>query len=233
MVHAMPKEYYDISYKTYFNDRIKPKMFQGAESYPLYVQVTFDRETSFFKSYYFDLFARPKYDFQETSIAQIDELEGRVINDIISRNKEHFDLYRFSRQYKILCQDVLDTFDRPFRIWLADYLKEDGLSGLGSLLAYSPDEVAGIRVWEDLKEILEPKRFEKMEDKAIRAGPYLPLAMYVRHHSPEGPFCLPLHEWVVLEKNIAIENFIDEKFWLVEFIPILGAIKSVLYPNGF
>jgi hypothetical protein len=228
----MAKEYYDVSYKTYLNDRIKPKMFQGVESYPLYVQVTFDRETSFFKSYYFDLFSRPKYDFQRTSIAQIEELEGRVIDHIISINKEHFDLYRFSRQYKILSQDVLDNFDRPFRIWLADYLKKDGLSGLGSLLAYSPDEVAGILVWEDLKEILEPKRFEKMEDRAVRAGPYLPLAMYVRHQSPEGPFCLPLHEWLMFEKNVAIENFIDEKFWLVEFIPIFNAIRSVLHPKG-
>jgi hypothetical protein len=200
----MRKEYYEVSYKTYLNDRIKPKVFQGVESYPLYIRVTFDRETSFFKSYYFDLFARPKYDFQRTSITQIEELEGRVINHIFGRNKEHFDLHRFSRQYKIFSQDVLDNFDRPFRIWLAEYLKQDGLSGLGSLLAYSPDEVAGIQVWEDLKKILEPQRFEKMEEKAVRAGPYLPLAMYVRHHSPEGPFCLPLHEWLSEEKNIAI-----------------------------
>jgi hypothetical protein len=228
----MPKKYYDVSYKTYLNDRIKPKMFQGAESYPLYVRVTFDRETSFFKSYYFDLFARPKYDFQQTSIAQIGELEGRVINHIISNNEEDFDLYGFSRQYKILSQDVLDNFDGRFRLWLADYLKEDGLSGLGTLLAYSPDEVAGIRVWEDLKKILEPERFEKMEEKGVRAGPYLPLAMYVRHQSPEGPFCLPLHEWLVEENNIAIENFIDEKFWGVDFMPILKEIRSVLFPNG-
>src|ERR1700744_2336907 len=197
MVHAMPKEFYEVSYKTYFNDRIKPKVFQGAKSYPLYVQVTFDRETSFFKSYYFDLFARPKYDFQHISFAQIDELEGRVINNIISRNKDHFNLYVFSRQYKILSQDILDNFDKSFRMWLANYLKEDGLPGLASLLSYSPDEVVGIRVWEELKQILEPERFERMEEKAIRAGPYLPLAMYVRHHSPEGPFCLPLPEWLI------------------------------------
>src|SRR5258708_35403667 len=73
----MAKEFYDISYKTYFNTRIKDVVFQGEETWPLYVQVTYDRETIFFKSYYFDLFSQPKYDFLKMPMIQVDALERR------------------------------------------------------------------------------------------------------------------------------------------------------------
>ena len=229
----MAKEYYDVSYKTYFNDRIKPIVFQGKESYPLYVQVTYDRKSLFFKSYYFEVFARSKYDFLQITIPQIDELESRVIDHIITKDSDSFDLGSLPRQYKMFSQDILDSFDGPFKMWLGGYLKQEGFPGLASLLEYAPDEVCAIRVWDDLKKILDAGTFERMEEMAVRAGPYMPLAMYVRYTSPEGPFCLPLHEWSFEKRRIEIEDFIDKKFWLVDFGPILRAVKLLLYPNRF
>lgn len=229
----MAKEFYDVSYKTYFNDRIKPTVFRGKESYPLYVRVTFDRETIFFKSYYFDVFARPKYDFLGTTITQIDELESGVIDFIVNKNYEKFYLNNLPRQYKTLSQDILDSFDGPFKMWLATCLKKEGLPGLATLLEYAPDEVCAIRVWDDLKKILDQESFERMEEIAMQSGPYLPLAMYVRHQMPEGPFCLPLYEWAIEAKRIEIENFIDERFWRVDFDKILREVRNLLHPNGY
>ena len=50
-----------ISYKTYLNDRLKQVDFHGQLTCPLYVQVTFERKTIFFKSYYFELFSKSRY----------------------------------------------------------------------------------------------------------------------------------------------------------------------------
>ena len=49
-----------ISYKTYYNDRLKEVDFHGQQTHPLYVQVTYERKTIFFNSYYFALFSKPR-----------------------------------------------------------------------------------------------------------------------------------------------------------------------------
>lgn len=229
----MAKEFYRVSYKTYYNERLKTRELRGRVLHPLYIQMTYDRKTLFFKSNFFDLFTRPKYDFLRTSLAQIEELENRVIDTLIERNAEKFDLDRMLDQYKVASQDILDSFDGPFKSWLAGYWKKEGLPGLGSMLEYASEEVSAIRIWDDLQKILDPERFEKMEYLALGAGPYLPVAMYVRHRMPKGPFCFPLCDWTE-KNNIAVENFIDERFpfpMMVDFNPSLKAVGQ-LFPKG-
>jgi len=87
---------YKVTYKPYFNERIKPVKFQGKEIHPLYIQVTFDRKTIFFKSYYFDLFTEPRYAELETSIEQITDQESRLIEFIINKNTDDFTLDKFT-----------------------------------------------------------------------------------------------------------------------------------------
>jgi len=229
----MGKEHYDISFKTYFNERLNPTVFRGKESYPLYVQVTYGRKTLFFKSYYFELFSRPKYDFLRTTISQIDKLESGVIDFFIGPYSDRFELDLLRRDYKKASRDALDSFEGPFKIWLAAYLKKGGFPGLSALLEYAPDEVCAIQVWDDLKKVLDPENFKEMEKMAMRAGPYMPLATYVRHVSPEGPFCLPAYEWAKEEKRIEIENFIDDRFYGVDFGLIIRQVHGLLFPRRF
>ena len=235
----MAKEFYDVSHKTYFNARIKPVVFQGEEMHPLYVQVTYDRRTIFFKSYYFELFSQPKYEFLGITLAQIDELERRVIDHVVSRTSRSFSLDDLSRLYKLMSVDILDSFDGSFKTWLSTFLKVEGLPGLAAMMEQAGDGVASIRVWDDLKKMLDPVVFERMEDKVLADGhPYIPLATYVRGKFPEGPFCLPLHEWSIVEKRVEIEFFLDEIFlngvwsrW--DMGQIIREVAGRLYPKGF
>ncbi len=233
----MAKDYYDVSYKTYFNDRIKPVLFRGEEVYPLYVQVTYDRRTIFFKSYYFELFARPKYDFLGTTISRINELESRVIDHLIAEHSDRFGLDELSRQYKIESRDVLDSFDWSFKIWMGTFFAEEGFPGLSVLLRNAPDGVAAIQLWDDLKKNLSPDVFDRMEEMAVEDGqPYLPLATYIRDHFPEGPFCLPLYEWGKEEKRIAIEEYLEgmDVFRRLDMGLVIRKVSLLLYPKrGF
>src|SRR5260221_10619501 len=108
---------YKVSYKTYLNDRLKQVPFHGKLTHPLYVQVTYDRKTIFFKSYYFDLFAQPKYDFLQMPLFQVDELESSVAEFLIKWDVEKFSLDHFSHRYKMFSKDLLDSFDGPFKVW--------------------------------------------------------------------------------------------------------------------
>jgi len=232
-IRLMAKEYYKISYKTYFNERVKPVLLHGEETYPLYVQVTYDRETIFFKSYYFDLFSRAKYDHLRVTLPQMVKLESRVIDNIIARNVDGFNLGLFERQYKMLSRDLLDSFDGTFKAWLAGYLREEKMPGLGAIVSHGVEEVSSMQLWDDLRVCLDNGMFKVMEEQAARfGGPYLPLAAYVRHELPKGPFCLPLHEWLPQEKRIEIEDFIDSIFWRVDMGEIIRVVRLTLHPKG-
>jgi hypothetical protein len=219
----MAKEFYDVSYKTYHNERLKPVLFRGVETYPLYVQVTYDRQSVFFKSYYFELFAQPKYAFLKTSIQEINELESRVIEYIINSRAERFYLEDLIRDYKKVSMDLLDSFDGSFKVWLGEFFREEGLPALAAQMESEPELVAGIRLWDDLKVVLKPELFERMEERVFQYdSPYIPLAWYVREKSPDGPFCLSWFEWI--ETQAEIEIFLDSIRWGLEFEKVIRAI---------
>lgn len=74
------------------NDRLKQVDFHGQSTYPLFVQVTYDRKPIYFKSYYFELFSKPRHLLTVTSVGtkapKLDEIikrENAVINFIIDK----------------------------------------------------------------------------------------------------------------------------------------------------
>ena len=228
----MAKEFYDVSYKTYHNERIKPVMFGGVETHPLYVQVIYDRKSVFFKSYYFELFSQPKYAFLGTSIQQINELESRVIEYIINTRSERFYLNDMIPHYKKESRDLLDSFDGSFKIWLGDFLRGEGLPGLAAQMESNPELVAGIRLWDDLKSGLKPEVYERMEDRVFEYDtPYIPLAWYIREKFPDGPFCLPAFEWI--DEQAEIEIFLDSIRWGNGFEKVIRAIWHLSRPKGY
>jgi hypothetical protein len=111
---------YRVTYKTYFNDRLKKVIFHGVHTYPLYVQVTFDRKTIVFKSYYFELFSKPRYAILQTdkihspTIKYIIEKENELIDFIIDKTLPNFSLEVFKREYNLYCKDLCDEMEEGF-----------------------------------------------------------------------------------------------------------------------
>ena len=226
----MAKAYYDVSYKTYYNDRLKPVLFRGKESHPLYLRVTYDRETTSFRSYYFDLFRQKKYDLQGPTLAQIDELEGRVIDYIIARNTNRFNLDLVLYEYRLYGADILNKFERPFLLWLAECLRTELLPELATVIEQGTEEVLAIQLWDDLKGSLRPDLVSRIEEKAVREVQlYYLLAAYVREKHPKGPFYLPYHEWDLEEDHIttyqiALEEFLNRTFGRADIIVYLRRV---------
>lgn len=171
--------------------------------HPLYLQVTYDRKTIFFKSYYFELFARPKYAFLATNILQVMDLESGLLDALIDEDVERFTLEGLLGKYKIWSVDVLDSCDGSFKQLLAGVLRGEGLVALAGILEEVGDSVAGIRVWRELERSLDRGLFKRMEERIVGEGhPYLPLVTYVLETSPDGPMCLSLWEWKEREGEI-------------------------------
>jgi hypothetical protein len=229
----LPERYYSVSYKTFFHERIKPVIFQGRETQPLYLQVTFDRKTTLFKSYYFDVFSQPKYDFLGITLSQIEEMEMRAIEATLRHYERLSSVTDLVQAYKVLCVDLLDLYDGHFKVWLADRFLEEGLPGLAALVRRDPESVMGIQLWDDLKKCLDPELFARLERKGIHKGetPYLCLAIYVRGKTPDKPFYLPLHEWKSDKKQVEIEFYLDGLYGSVDMGRVIRELGPLFKPG--
>ncbi|GAA0524759.1 hypothetical protein [Chitinophaga japonensis] len=187
---------YKVTYKPYFNERIKPVAFHGEDMHPLYIQVTFDRKSIFFKSYYFDLFAQPKYAELETNIDQIKEQESRLIEYIIEKNADSFSLDKFSEDYKYYCTDLLDLIDEPFKDYMVTFFMDEGLPRYAGIVRAISDSLTAIQIVETFKDGMKPALYAKMIEHAVYyAPPYIPLVALIRKRHPKGLLSFPVFEW--------------------------------------
>lgn len=204
---------YQVTYKPYFNERIKPVSFHGKEIHPLYIQVTFDRKSIFFKSYYFDLFTRPQYVELETTIEQIIELESRLIEYIVDKNTNTFSLERFTEEYKYLSTDLLDKMDEHFKDYLFIFFMDEGMPRYAGIVRAIINSLTGMQIVETFKDGLKPALYNKMIENAIYyAPPYIPLMAFVRHRHPNGLPSLPIFEWQQAWTPEELEKFLGVHF---------------------
>jgi hypothetical protein len=230
----MPKEFYKVSYKTYFNERVKPVQFRRRDTYPLYVQITYDRKSTSLKSYYFDVFSQPKYDYIGMTIDQMDALESRVIDFVTAKYSDRFTLADFPAWYKVFNKCVLDSLETPFKEWLIGYFEAEKVAGYAALLRQGMQEVSALELLDEFKTALAPDLYERLITKAAAEGPpYIPLAAYVRDRQPKGPFCLPLHDWIQHERQVDAEDFIYHQYRDYQMAKILKTIRLLLHPHGY
>ncbi|SEW27263.1 hypothetical protein [Chitinophaga arvensicola] len=204
---------YKVTYKPYFNERIKPVRFHGKDVHPLYMQVTFDRKSIFFKSYYFDLFSRPKYAELETSIEQIKEQESRLIEYIVDKNTDAFSLEEFAKEYKYLATDLLEPMDERFKDYLVDFFMDEGIPRYAGIVRAIYDSLTAMQIVDTFKTSFKPELYDKMIEHAIYyAPPYIPLVDFIRQQRPNGLISFPVFEWKQPGTAATLEKFLATSF---------------------
>src|SRR5579863_6764063 len=131
---------YKVSYNIYYNDRLKETHFHGKLTYPLYVRVTFDRQPIYFKSYYFDLFSKPRYAIfmdgraHGPTLEDIIAKETELIEFILDKNLAEFSLDLFKREYAYFSKDLSDIMEDKFLEYLFLFLNDEGMPDLASTI---------------------------------------------------------------------------------------------------
>ncbi|MDZ7646002.1 MAG: hypothetical protein U5K54_01830 [Cytophagales bacterium] len=131
---------YRVTYKTYLNDRLNQIDFHGNHTHPLYIQVTFDRKTIFFKSYYFELFSKPRYLLHAAgkkrgpSIAEIISKENELLDFISDKIIDDFSLDRFKEMYKYYSRDLCDLAEDGFRQYLFTFFHDKGMPAFAKII---------------------------------------------------------------------------------------------------
>jgi hypothetical protein len=184
----MTKEY-KVSYKTYLNERLKKVDFHREETFPLYLQITFERKSIFFKSYYFELLAQPRYSSKRQgkkvnpTIADVIRLEEELIGFIIDRNRESFSLELFKEQYNYYCVDLCTVTNPDFCVYLDWFFKSRKQPALGAVLARYNEQYPLYEILDDMKQSLLPELYIQLIEQSFSYGhfgaPYILLSGFM------------------------------------------------------
>jgi hypothetical protein len=204
---------YKITYKTYLNDRLKEVDFHGKPTHPLYVQVTYERKTIFFKSYYFELLSKPRYllvvpplPSKGPTMEEVIEKEKEVIEFIIDKHEKDFSLETFKQAYS---KDLCDLTEKGFMDYLFTFLWDKGMPILGDIMKYGGNHVIAYDLVRDMKRALHKQLYEELIASSFHyAPPYLPLYGFMKETKQWPMLCLTRKEWELPETKKAFTIYL-------------------------
>jgi hypothetical protein len=197
-----PTKEYKVTYKTFYNERLQKSLFHNKLMHPLYVQVTFDRIPIYFKSYYYDLFSKPKYAkragayISAPDIKEIINMEKNLIEFIIAKNKESFSLNLFKMEYAFYSRDLLDNMEEGFTDYLYVFFNDKGMPSFATALQEGCKTRIVYDVVADMKNALNKKLYDELiENSFYYAPPYFVLYGYMQEIKKSQLQCLTVLEW--------------------------------------
>jgi hypothetical protein len=226
-----------ISYKTYFNDRLKQVDFHGVTTYPLYVMVTYERQTIYFKSYYFGLFSKPRFFLDVPGVgAKGPDLElavqkeNEVIGFIIEKHRDDFSLETFKAAYAYYSIDLCDLSEKGFRDYLFTFFWDDGSPFLGDLVKHGGQHIVAYDLVRDFKRNFERPRYEKLVKNAFDfAPPYLPLYGFMSERKRWPELFLTMVEWQSIEVTLAFKTYLERVYPDVDGLELVKKVNDLPY----
>lgn len=223
-----------IAYKTYLNERLKKVLFHDRETHPLYIQVTFNRKTIFFKSSFFELFSNPRYELRVAgkrgapSMEDVVQAENQLMDFIIDKTKEDFSLSRFKKAYSYYCKDLCDLTEPGFIEYLFTFFHDKGTPAFAHALKEGCRSKIAYRVLQDMKIILDNKLWEELLDHALHyAPPYLPLYAFMMQNKKWPFITFLVMEWENEDVRQGLEDHVKSQF-NIEPSFVTGQVESLL-----
>ncbi len=210
-----------ISFKTYFNDRLKQVYFHGVTTHPLYVQLTYERRTIFFKSYYFELLSKERYflTIPGTSIRKGPDLldvikkETEVIKFITARHPDDFSLELFKKEYAHYSKDLCDEMESGFINYLYTFFWDQGMPALGDIMLHGSKNVIAFDAVRDMKSSFNKTVYDKLiENSFYYAPPYLSVYGFMKETKQWPMLILTVMEWEQPETKAAFREYASVYF---------------------
>jgi len=226
---------YKVSYKTYFNERLKQVSFHGKLIYPLYIQVTFDRKTIFFKSYYFELFSKPRYFLSVAgltggpSIEDIINKENALIDFIIDKNLSDFSLDLFKQEYAYYSKDLCDVTEEGFIDYMYVFFQDKGMPAFAVMVQQGSRFRIVYDVVRDMKRAFnKPLYDELVENSFYYAPPYLPLYGFMQQTKKWPMLSLTVLEWEDEKTKNQFADYVQKYYPNIDLKEVMEQVNKWL-----
>ncbi|WP_158829337.1 hypothetical protein [Mucilaginibacter lacusdianchii] len=209
-----------VSYKTYLNERLKQVDFHGKQTYPLYVQVTYERKTIFFKSYYFELFSKPRFGItlpDGTTKGPDLELairkEEEVIPFVIGKLGDGFSLEAFRKLYAYFSRDICEATEMEFVVYLYGFFEHRKLPSIAEAIKWGTQHIVAYNLMKEMEQTLDKTLYQELTAGAFKeAPPYVQLYGFMLHTKAWPELYLTAMEWYNMETVQTFKGYVEEHF---------------------
>jgi hypothetical protein len=223
-----------VSYKTYLNERLKPVNFHGQQTHPLYVQVTYERKTIFFKSYYFELFSKPRFAVtlpdggtKGPDIALATQKEDEVLRFIIGKLEDNFSLEAFRKLYAYFSRDICEAMEVEFVDYLYVFFEDRKLLNMAELVKWGTQHVVTYDLIKEFDLTLDKDLYRELVVGAFKAGPpYVQLYSFMLHNKAWPELFLTAMEWYHTQTVQAFKRYVEEHFPNLPSNVLIGQVHN-------
>lgn len=222
---------YKITYKTFFNERLKPINFHGKSVHPLYIQVTYNRKTIIFKSYNFELFLNPR--FSAKSITKGPTIDDVIAKDIellgflVSKTKDDFTLDEFKKHYEFYATDLCTMFEEGFLNNMFVFFVDQKLPLLGKALAVGSKDLVPYDLLQDIKGALNSHMFDSFMGYSLNSSQlYIPVYSFMLQIKKRPMLSLSVMEWENIKVKVRFAEFVQHTFPQFQAGALMAQIDS-------
>ena len=226
-----------ISFKVYPNERLKQVFFHGKETYPLYIQMIYDRRPIYFKSYFFDLLSQEKYALryiggkkppkQKEVIAK----EENVLRFLIAQNNKRLSLDTLQKDYYYYGKDLLNLVDNEFKNYLVTYFEDQGQPQIATMIDSARETIMSADLVRGFQSALKPPIFKLLLENAPYYGPaYIPLQDFIEKKEKASFYTFSVYEWE--QYRTQFESFLKKEYPDYSFADVEAFMEKLIRANN-
>ncbi len=161
-----------ITVRYFLNQKVKPSripLVEGSDYYPLYIQVTFNRKNTQFRSLYNSTYVslEDAFDKDGEKLDYEEELIRKMIEGEIKTEKEHFQLKGLKDRYMNYSREIAFSVDKYIRNTIYDSATKTGSKFSPILYPYKRPDVSAEIYYDASEKLIEnfksylPKDFKR------------------------------------------------------------------------
>ena len=208
---------YKVTYKVYFNKRLKKVSFHEEETLPVYIQLTFKRRTTIFKSYYFDLLSQSRYATQlnkinvSPSLQNVVMLEEKVLDYLAAHATNESTIENLQKQYYFYSTDLCMSSEERFRLNLFMFLLETGSGAFAKVFTLGSKSQILFDVLKDMELLLNKDAYEAIASNGyVQHEFYLSLYGFVKETKKPPYYLLSVMEWLQGNTREAFLHYLEK-----------------------
>lgn len=166
----MAKQYI-VNYKIIEYQKLKKVSYNGVLIFPIYLQISFRRQTTLIKSHYFDFFANPLNFLGEPinypNIEEIISMEQSLLDHVIKKVENTDTLDSVIKKYYYYSRDLCSVLEESFGLTMNLFLRGKKLNYLAKKLITVPGSEVLYFLLKDLSNSLKPEIFKELMSNAF------------------------------------------------------------------
>lgn len=225
---------YRITYKTYFNTRLKQGDFHGTETHPLYAQVTYRQQTIFFKSNMFDLFSEQHFGRlkgkrqKAPSLDFVRQKEEDLLGYTVEQLRDDFSLDSFKEAYKYYSTDLCASTGDALRVSMALNMSLKGEGNFWKALAAGSEQYVLHDVLNEAARLFKQEVYKTLKAELASSPPYMELYGFMRQYKKWPDMVLTVMEWENPKTQQAFSECMQAHFPERDIQATIGSVERWL-----